>query len=458
VVIARRLAIVRQDARVTKLFVKLPFTNFVEAANLMFRNVPVSRRSIIAGLALSPASALSAQSAPTSAAESSDAFLNVRDFGAVGDGKTDDWPAIMAALARLAERSPAPPRGDDYFVPSATLYFPPGRYALSQTLSLKQQLRLLGESRGNGVGSATTLLFPANVTGVLINRHNTNDMIGSSRTTTSAEGSILEGITVEAGPGADRASPATGIYARARCTLIRCEAKAFARDGIALVANEAGELLGNCNQCVIQDCSVRSNGRHGLFIIGDNANACIIQNLDAVFNGGYGWYDATTVGQTWIGGHSASNGKLGAGPFGTTALVWHAGGIYAMLPGDGNSEKASQTSPESDPRLWSLRERVPEPFHDIPRWQRGMLIMDGGAGFIGGGRHVHLNPYTEGRQGPYYNGGAIAIAGSPGAGFVGPGVNIYASEGQLTTLDRAEQSLSALLHEAVRRIAHRHRP
>jgi hypothetical protein len=87
-----------------------------------------------------------------------------------------------------------------------------------------------------------------------------------------------------------------------------------------------------------------------------------------------------------------------------------------------------------------------------------MLIMDGGAGFIGGGRHVHLNPYTEGRQGPYYNGGAIAIAGSPGAGFVGPGVNIYASEGQLTTLDRAEQSLSALLHEAVRRIAHRHRP
>ncbi len=420
----------------------------------MVHDASVSRRAMIAGLALLPASAASSQatSARTATGSICDAglFLNVREFGARGDGSGDDWPAIMAALGRLAERSPVPPRGDDYFVPGATLYFPPGRYALSRTLSLKQQVRLLGESRGNGVGSATTLLFPTNVTGILINRHNTDDLVGSTAPTTSAEGSVLEGITVQGGDGPDRASSATGIYARARCTLIRCEAKYVPRDGVAFIANEAGELLGNCNQSVVRDCSVRGNGRHGLYLFGDNANACIIENLDTVFNGGFGFCDATTIGQTWIGGHSASNGKLGAGPFGTTALVWHAGGIYALVPGDGNAERAARTPPGRDPQLWSLREQVPEPFHDIPRWRPGMLLMEGGAGYIGGGRHVHINPYTEGRQAPYFNNGAIAFGGSPGAGFYGRGVNVYASEGQLKALNGESSAIGPALEQARR--------
>lgn len=378
----------------------------------------------------------------------SDAFVNVKRFGARGDGTGDDLPAVLAALEHLRRQSPEPPRGDNFFVPGATLYFPPGRYALSRTLSLKQQVRLLGESRGNGVGSATTFLFPPNVTGILINRHNTSDLEGSGPTTTSAEGSVLEGITVEARSGAERSSPATGIYARARCTLIRCEAKNFARDGIALVANEAGHRIGNCNQAALRDCSVRGNGRHGLWIVGDNANACVIENLDAVFNGGYGFSDGTTIGQTWIGGHSASNGKLGVGPFNTTALVWHAGGIYALLPGDGNAERASRTPPGQDPSLWSLRERVNAPFYDIPKWHRGMPLMEGGAGYIGGGRHVHVNPYTEGRQGPYFNNGAVTIGGSPGAGFVGRGINIYASEGRLQADRGGEAEIAAAIRAA----------
>lgn len=44
-------------------------------------------------------------------------MLNVKDFGAVGDGKTDDTEAIQAAVD-AAENGPA------------SVYFPPGVYRI----------------------------------------------------------------------------------------------------------------------------------------------------------------------------------------------------------------------------------------------------------------------------------------------------------------------------------------
>jgi hypothetical protein len=373
-------------------------------------------------------------------------YLNVRDFGAKGDGTGDDLPAIARALQHLRQANSARAPGEEMFAAGGTLYFPAGRYHCSATLSLKQQVRLLGEARGSGNGGATQLVFPPDVTGILINRENTDDQNGGAPSSTSAEGSIIEGMALAASGTPSGASGATGIYARARCTLLRCDVSGFARDGIALVANEAMPQIGNCNASVLRDCSVQHNGRHGLWIAGDNANACIIENLNAVLNGAYGFCDITMVGQSWIGGHSASNGQLLSGPFRATAIVWWKGAIYALLPGDGHADRASRIPPDRDPALWSLREQgVHAPFPDIPQWSPGMALTEGGAGYIGAGRHVHVNPYTEGRQGPYVNNGALALGGSPGAGFVGRGVNVYASEGQLTATGASGPGVRAAL-------------
>lgn len=51
------------------------------------------------------------------------AFLNVQDFGAVGDGTTDDTTAIQNALNAMMSYE------------SRSLYFPPGTYAISNTLT-----------------------------------------------------------------------------------------------------------------------------------------------------------------------------------------------------------------------------------------------------------------------------------------------------------------------------------
>lgn len=381
-------------------------------------------------------------------------FYNVRNFGAAGDGTKDDHPAVMAALAKMRADSPEPQvRGDELFLPGGTLYFPPGRYRLSQTLSLKQQVRLLGETRGNGGGRATTLVFPANTTGILINRHNTTDQDGIAPLGGSAEGSIIEGVAVAAQGPHDPKSGATGIYARARCTITSCEAIGFARDGFAFVANEAMPHIGNCNQCVLRESTAQHNGRHGLWIAGDNANACIIENLNVVLNGGYGFCDETLIGQTWIGGHSASNGQLLSGPYRTTSIVWWEQKIYALLPGAGHAQQAALSAPDTNPDLWSLREEgVPQPFPDIPEWEPGLRLAEGGAGYIWRGRHIHLNPYTEGRQGPYFNNAAIALGGSPGAGFVGQGINIYPSEGRLTAPGFSEEQMDDALRLAFREL------
>ena len=54
-------------------------------------------------------------------------WINVKDFGAMGDGQHDDTDAIFAAMER----------GDN-------LYFPQGKYRITRTLQMKQHTRFLG--------------------------------------------------------------------------------------------------------------------------------------------------------------------------------------------------------------------------------------------------------------------------------------------------------------------------
>jgi hypothetical protein len=79
-------------------------------------------------------------------------YVNVRDFGAVGDGKTDDTAAVQAAIASL----PPFTRRNPFTV--KPIYFPAGTYVISQTISHRESdgrysptLALIGESPSNTV-------------------------------------------------------------------------------------------------------------------------------------------------------------------------------------------------------------------------------------------------------------------------------------------------------------------
>jgi len=69
---------------------------------------------------------------------------NVKDYGAKGDGTTDDTLAIQAAIKAIRSIS-APYPGTAYYSEAEELYFPPGKYQISDTLNIGG-----GRLRGDG--------------------------------------------------------------------------------------------------------------------------------------------------------------------------------------------------------------------------------------------------------------------------------------------------------------------
>jgi len=67
-------------------------------------------------------------------------WVNVVEYGAVGDGVTDDTQAIMAAVSALGASG-------------STLFFPPGTYLLGQQIALPSN----SELRGSGAGASRIL-------------------------------------------------------------------------------------------------------------------------------------------------------------------------------------------------------------------------------------------------------------------------------------------------------------
>jgi glucan 1,3-beta-glucosidase len=70
---------------------------------------------------------------PFSGTQNYPTFRNVKDprYGAVGDGKTDDWEAIMRAITEGNRCG----RGcDATSTRGAIIYFPPGKYLITQAI------------------------------------------------------------------------------------------------------------------------------------------------------------------------------------------------------------------------------------------------------------------------------------------------------------------------------------
>lgn len=91
-------------------------------------------------------------------------MISVKDFGAVGNGNADDTASIQAAINSVSG-----------FEKGGTVYFPPGNYRITQTLSVSESnVRLVGEGIGNAIGGAestkgsTKLIWGGAVNGTML--------------------------------------------------------------------------------------------------------------------------------------------------------------------------------------------------------------------------------------------------------------------------------------------------
>lgn len=90
---------------------------------------------------------LTGATARTLLAKCSD-IVSVKDFGATGDGSTNDTAAIQAAIDAVSTNGGA-------------VFFPPGNYAVASSLTLKSYVRLVGTGRASRLlwtGGASTMI------------------------------------------------------------------------------------------------------------------------------------------------------------------------------------------------------------------------------------------------------------------------------------------------------------
>jgi hypothetical protein len=224
---------------------------------------------------------------------------DIRRYGAAVDGVTNDYAAIVAAIAAVGNR------GSGYYFSGGTVYFPVGTTKCNSTIELKKAVTLQGEGSGLPENSGSRILFPSGVTGIVVNRYNTLNGTTEGSPTTAADGTIISNLYLEGSGGAT----AHGIWLRARAVIRDVKVNGFSGDGIRVLATSGsgGATEGNANNFSIHTARLTNNGGNGLYTDGADVNAGVCINIDATTNGGWGIYDSSFLGNTYIACHSSAN-------------------------------------------------------------------------------------------------------------------------------------------------------
>lgn len=210
-------------------------------------------------------------------------------------GSIDLLPALNAAIQSAVQT-------DGFVYPSQGIVeLPRGVIFLNGSLILDKSVHLVGHGSGQAGGNyGTTLKFPANTTGVVARKGDNSPLQYGS------DASIIDGVFLE---GSGASSSAHGIDMQARIKVLNVSITGFGGNGINIVADVSTNT--NSNLWSIDTVRVTGCGQHGLYVQGGDVNAGVATGIDASGNGGWGIYDSSFLGNTYIGCHTASN-TLGA--------------------------------------------------------------------------------------------------------------------------------------------------
>jgi hypothetical protein len=200
--------------------------------------------------------------------------LNVRSFGAKGDGTTDDWHSILDAVAAIRTDS--------------VLYFPPGVYITSGPIYIanKSHFAVLGEGATIRVGAATPYVIDlANYPRAydaqdarefsVMEIYNCSDWV--------VEGLLLDGNYQKRGMSTRELSHGMHLAGCHCCTVRSVEAQYCQGDGIFLSAMNdltfphARTPASNCSEFALRDIKAHHIARNSISV--DGASDGVIDGL-----------------------------------------------------------------------------------------------------------------------------------------------------------------------------------
>jgi len=276
--------------------------------------------------------------------------VSVTDFGAVGDGVTDDYQAFQDAIDSL------PVSGGTIIIPATAT----NAWAISQTLNVRKKLHLIGQvAKGTGE-KGTTLNFPADTSGIVFNSYNTSlyTTVTPDPLLPGAYGSILENVALF-GDKAGSVASADGVVVRCTMECRGAAARNFKRYGFRIYADlgTGGSTEGDANQWMLNRCDAVLNGDHGVYVDGDDANTGVAIKVFSQLNGGYGIYENSLIGNTYIGCDTVGN-TLGsmyadrASAANTVIGLWEDdgsatsqfGGVNTIIGGNGGNPASTSSA------------------------------------------------------------------------------------------------------------------
>lgn len=196
-----------------------------------------------------------------------------------------------------------------------TLLFSNRIYEFESSILIDKSMHLIG--CGASTRGGTTLRFVNENHGVVVLHGEPSApaacSIPGGEAAPIGQGTVIESLRIHgaAYPSLPPAGASHGVVLESRATLRDIQVGGFSGDGIHIEAATLGNgtSCSNANVWNLHNIVSWINGRHGVFVQGQDANAGTGIAVDSTNNRGCGIYESSFLGNTWVGCHTASNGE-----------------------------------------------------------------------------------------------------------------------------------------------------
>ena len=303
--------------------------------------------------------------------------------------------AMLAALRSRAVNSAANYQGLE------PVRFPAGYFELAETIDLTGgSLTIEGSASGLANGRGTILKFPAGVTGIRTQLHDTSGAEAADGADHfSGTASVIRGLYLIGGYSGAEAE-AHGIHLRSRALIENCVIANFEGDGIYSNASAVGTPRGNTNNTIISAARIE-NCRNGIFVDGTDANIWTVTAVDVSLNRQWGIWDSSFLGNTYVGCHSASNGYENGALAIAPTMVSDGTNRYGVIAGQEAGASTNAPSGTSADNQWWYFIQAGGVIDKYPLWVSGRTYRAGGAARTdnANARNVFAGCYAEIGQG-----------------------------------------------------------